>query len=196
MDRMPRGSRSWSPLARAQWLEMTTLLPGYILASQGDRMLMANSVEGRFPFLDPELITFANALPARHKLLGMDEKHILKRAFADLVPGEILHRSKQPYRAPDAGSFFGNSAPDWVEDLLSESSVARSGVFEPARVAALAAKARRIGGARMSNTDNMRILLIISTLLLEEQLIVQAGSASACSTTVVPDVLIDLVPTI
>ena len=90
--RMPPESSSWDPLARAQWLEMTTLLPGYILASQGDRMLMANSVEGRFPFLDPEVVAFASALPARHKLFGLDEKFLLKQAFADLVPEEILYR--------------------------------------------------------------------------------------------------------
>ena len=66
---MPPGSESWDPLARAQWLEMTTLLPGYILASQGDRMLMANSVEGRFPFLDRDVVELANGLPSRHKLL-------------------------------------------------------------------------------------------------------------------------------
>src|SRR5690606_29564374 len=48
-SRLPADSCEWDSLGRAQWLEMTTLLPGYILASQGDRMLMANSVEGRFP---------------------------------------------------------------------------------------------------------------------------------------------------
>ena len=85
---------------------MTTLLAGYILASQGDRMLMANSVEGRFPFLDRDVVDFANALPARHKLFGLEEKYLLKRAFADLVPDDIIHRPKQPYRAPDAASFF------------------------------------------------------------------------------------------
>ena len=83
---MPADAHTWDPLTRAQWLESTTLLPGYILASQGDRMLMANSVEGRFPFLDRDVVEFAMALPARHKLLGLDEKHILKRAFADVVP--------------------------------------------------------------------------------------------------------------
>ena len=103
---MPAGSDAWDPLARAQWLEMTTLLPGYILAIQGDRMLMANSVEGRFPFLDRDVVEFANRLPARHKLFGLDEKHLLKRAFADLVPEQIRRRPKQPYRAPDAASFF------------------------------------------------------------------------------------------
>ncbi|WP_446740548.1 asparagine synthase-related protein [Ornithinimicrobium sp. CNJ-824] len=61
---------------------------------------MAHSVEGRFPFLDPTVVDFAASLPARHKLFGLEEKFILKHAFADLVPPEILARPKQPYRRP------------------------------------------------------------------------------------------------
>lgn len=158
-------------------------------------MLMGNSVEGRFPFLDPNVIAFANSLPARHKLLGMDEKHVLKRAFADLVPEEIRNRSKQPYRAPDAAAFFGPKAPEWVADLLSASSVGASSIFEPSRVAALAAKAARSEGSRMSNTDNMRVLLIISTLLIHEQLIRGGGTAQTHTESFEPDLVIDLVPT-
>ncbi len=128
---MPPGSEDWDPLSRAQWLEMTTLLAGYILASQGDRMLMANSVEGRFPFLDRDVVDFANALPARHKLFGLEEKYLLKRAFADLVPDDIIHRPKQPYRAPDAASFFTADRPAWFGELMSERAIAEAGVFEP-----------------------------------------------------------------
>ena len=51
-------ARSLRPLARAQYLEIRTLLSQYLLSTQGDRMLMANSVEGRFPFLDHRLAEF------------------------------------------------------------------------------------------------------------------------------------------
>ncbi len=53
---LPREFSGWSPLAQDQYLEVRTLLSGYLLSSQGDRMLMAHSVEGRFPFLDAELV--------------------------------------------------------------------------------------------------------------------------------------------
>jgi asparagine synthase (glutamine-hydrolysing) len=175
--RMPPESASWDPLSRAQWLEMTTLLPGYILASQGDRMLMANSVEGRFPFLDPEVIALANSLPARHKLLALDEKHLLKRAFADLIPENILRRPKQPYRAPDAASFFNGAGAEWIGSVASEATLKDAGLFEPKAVAALFEKCRRIGGERMSNTDNMRAVAVLSTMLLHEQFIVGDGSS-------------------
>jgi asparagine synthase (glutamine-hydrolysing) len=157
---MPADSEDWDPLSRGQWLEMTTLLAGYVLASQGDRMLMANSVEGRFPFLDRDVVNLANALPARHKLFGLEEKYLLKRAFADLVPEEIIHRTKQPYRAPDAASFFADSSPAWFGEIMSERAVAAAGVFEPSVVAGLLAKCRRTGGENMSNTDNMRVLAV------------------------------------
>ncbi|AXE38697.1 asparagine synthase (glutamine-hydrolyzing) [Acidipropionibacterium virtanenii] len=164
--RMPPGSDRWEMLARAQWLEMATLLPGYILASQGDRMLMANSVEGRFPFLDADVGRFVASLPAEQKISGLDEKHLLKKAFADLLPDEILHRPKQPYRAPDAESFFADGAPDWVGDVTSPAALARTGVFRPEMVTALMSKARRRSGRGLSNTDNMRIVLVLSTQLL------------------------------
>lgn len=163
---MPENNNGWDPLSRAQWLEMTTLLPGYILASQGDRMLMGNSIEGRFPFLDVEVGRYANTLPARQKLLGLDEKHLLKRAFADLVPDEILRRPKQPYRAPDASSFFAQGTPEWLDDVTSEGAVARGGVFRPNVVARLLAKARKHRGQGLSNTDNMRLVAVLSTQLL------------------------------
>jgi asparagine synthase (glutamine-hydrolysing) len=173
--RMPAGSEDWDPLARAQWLEMTTLLPGYVLASQGDRMLMAHSVEGRFPFLDRDVIELANTLPARHKLCGLDEKHLLKLAFADVVPQEIIRRPKQPYRAPDTASFFAGTEPDWLGDVTSSDAVRAAGVFEPDRVAALLTKARRTRGTRTGNTDNMRLLAVVSTQLLHQQLLVDGG---------------------
>lgn len=178
VDRMPEGHDRWDPLSRAQWLEMTTLLPGYILSSQGDRMLMGSSVEGRFPFLDKEVVELAQGLPARHKLLGLDEKHILKRAFADLVPDEVRHRPKQPYRSPDAAAFFLDGSFDWVDEVTSPEAVAEAGIFRPGAVEALLTKCRRRGGVRMSNTDNMRVLAVLSTQLVHQMFIVGDGSSS------------------
>jgi asparagine synthase (glutamine-hydrolysing) len=176
LARMPADSGDWDPLGRAQWLESATLLPGYVLASQGDRMLMANSVEGRFPFLDRDVVDFATSLPARHKLLGLDEKHILKRAFADVVPESIIRRPKQPYRAPDASAFFdGGRMPDWLGEVVRPGAVRDAGLFQPHLVEALMAKCLRTRGAQMSNTDNMRFMAVISTQLLYYQMVVDGG---------------------
>jgi asparagine synthase (glutamine-hydrolysing) len=190
---MPPDSKDWDPLSRAQWLEMTTLLAGYILASQGDRMLMANSVEGRFPFLDRDVVDFANALPARHKLFGLEEKYLLKRAFADLVPEDILHRPKQPYRAPDAASFFTPDRPAWFEEIMAQHAIAAAGVFEPSMVTGLLAKCERTGGENMSNTDNMRVLAVVSTQLAYEYFIAGGGFGELESPVPTASVAVDLV---
>jgi asparagine synthase (glutamine-hydrolysing) len=190
---MPPGSADWDPLSQGQWLEMTTLLAGYILAAQGDRMLMAHSVEGRFPFLDAGVVDFANALPARHKLFGLEEKYVLKRAFAGLVPDDIIYRPKQPYRAPDAASFFAAGSPAWFGEVMSERAVAAAGVFEPSVVAGLLAKCRRTGGETMSNTDNMRVLAMVSTQLTHESFIYGGGRWGLDRALPEPSVAVDLV---
>ena len=115
---LPVSSASWDPLARAQWLEMTTLLPGYILASQGDRMLMSNGVEGRFPYLDHRLIEPANRLPPRLKLRGLREKVGLRQAMSRYLPERTRTRHKQPYRAPDAAAPLESLSPRELAELL------------------------------------------------------------------------------
>jgi asparagine synthase (glutamine-hydrolysing) len=156
----------WSPLAQDQCIEIRTLLSGYLLSSQGDRMLMAHSIEGRFPFLDKEVVALADMLPARYKLRVLDEKHVLKRAASGCVPDAILMRRKQPYRAPDAASFTGAARPEYVDALLDEAAVAEAGVFEPAAVAGLWRKCRSHGGGPFSNADNMALVGVLSTQLL------------------------------
>lgn len=190
---MPANCEQWDPLSRAQWLEMTTLLPGYILASQGDRMLMANSVEGRFPFLDRDVVDFANQLPARHKLFGLEEKYLLKRAFADLLPKAIVRRPKQPYRAPDAASFFGPHTSEWFAELTSKRAVEAAGVFEPNVVSGLFAKCAKSGGDRMSNTDNMRVSAIVSTQLTYDEFIANNHWDAGTRALSEPSVAVDLV---
>ncbi len=170
----------WSFLAQDQYLEVRTLLTGYLLSSQGDRVLMAHSVEGRFPFLDAEVVELANALPPSYKLRGLDEKHVLKRAAAGLVPEAILRRPKQPYRAPDAVAFAGDDAPDWVADCLSERAVAAAGIFDPRPVAQLWRKCRsRAAAGAFSNTDNMALVGVVSTQLLHERLVRSPPRAGA-----------------
>ena len=180
LDRRPAEFASWGPLARDQYLEVRTLMSGYILSSQGDRMLMAHSVEGRFPFLDTRLVEFADSLPASYKLLGLDEKHVLKRVAAGLVPDAIIERTKQPYRAPDAISFVGPDAPDWVGEIMRPEAIADAGIFDPDGVARLWHKCTTNGRIHeLSNGDNMALVGILSTGLLYEQVIRHAPSEPA-----------------
>jgi asparagine synthase (glutamine-hydrolysing) len=164
---LPPEFPSWGPLAQDQYLEVRTLLGGYLLPSQGDRMLMAHSVEGRFPFLDREVVELANSLPAEYKLRVLDEKHVLKRVADGVIPPRIIRRQKQPYRAPDAASFVAPGAPDWIAEVLSPRALRDAGVFAPEAVASLWRKCMSRGEqGQFSNTDNMALVGVLSTQLV------------------------------
>ncbi|HET9988037.1 MAG TPA: asparagine synthase (glutamine-hydrolyzing), partial [Kofleriaceae bacterium] len=156
---VPAAFPRWTPLAQDQYLEIRTLLGPYLIGSQGDRMLMAHSVEGRFPFLDPDVVDLAHRLPDAAKLRVLDEKHVLKRVAASLVPQKIIARSKQPYRAPDALSFVSPAASAEIDELLSEHAVSAGGVLDPQAVGTLWRKCKASAGRGvLSNTDNMTIV--------------------------------------
>ncbi|MBX7101099.1 MAG: asparagine synthase (glutamine-hydrolyzing) [Myxococcaceae bacterium] len=162
----------WTHLAQDQYLEMRTLLAGYLLASQGDRMLMGNSVEGRFPFLDKNVVALAGTLPDDFKLHVLDEKHVLKRASRGRLPEEILTRPKQPYRAPDALTFATPTLPAVLEHAMSRESLTSAGVFEADAALKLWSKCRdpnRVG--QFSNADNMAVVGLLSTQLVHHHLI-------------------------
>ena len=161
---MCRGFNAWPPIARAQYLETKNLLPGYILSSQGDRVAMAHSIEGRFPFLDHRVMEFCARLPLHYKIRGLNEKYILKECMKDLLPPAIVKRSKQPYLAPDSKSFFFNGrTPAYVEELLSDESIRKYGYFNPQAVRLLINKCKR--GAVIGFKDNMAMVGILSLQL-------------------------------
>jgi asparagine synthase (glutamine-hydrolysing) len=160
-ESLPSDLARWHPFNRAEYLEAKTLLPSYLLSSQGDRMLMANSVEGRFPFLDHRLIEFATRLHPRYKMRVLREKWLLKETMRDALPASILNRHKQPYRAPDAAAFLGPAMPEYVKDLMSETMIGRFGYFDPVKVSRLMAKLSRSKGP--TARDNMAFIGVLST---------------------------------
>jgi len=190
---LPDGFSGWGTFSRAQYLESAFLLPAYLLSSQGDRVAMAHSVEGRYPFLDYRIVQFAASLPPQLKMKVLNEKYLLKRVFGDLVPDSVKNRPKQPYRAPDATSFFepstGKARRPYVDELLSSESIRAQGVFDAGVVQKLVAKAR--AGKASSFLDNAALVGILSTQLLIDQYTVhfeektshaadRAGSTPVC----------------
>ena len=163
---LPPAFDGWDWLDRAQLVESETLLAGYLLSSQGDRPAMAHSVEGRFPYLDPDFAQLAASLPWQQRLPVLHEKETLKRAARGVLPAAILDRPKQPYMAPDAPSFFGDDAPEWVGEMLADSRLSGYGLFDPRAVSTLTAKMRRRRGAQIGFRDNMLLVGILSTQLL------------------------------
>jgi len=166
---LPSDFVSWDPLSKSQWLETSIFMSGYLLSSQGDRMAMANSVEGRYPFLDYRIIEFCSRLPSKLKLNGLNEKYLLKRLMNGRLPESILKRPKQPYRAPISSVFLSKNAPDYVKFMLSESYTKNTGIFEYSSIAGLLSRIEKTGVA--SEVDNMSLTAVISTHLLYYQFI-------------------------
>ena len=166
---LPEEFARWGTVARAQYLEMTTFMAGYLLSSQGDRMLMGNSVEGRFPFLDHELADFVGTLPVTAKLRTLEEKALLKLSVAEMLPENILSRPKQPYRAPDSASFDNTQGEELVSRFLNPDSGTGWELWDGAKVAALVRKWR--AGRLTSARDNMCFMAVLSGRLLQQDFV-------------------------
>ena len=159
-------SKRLDPLTWSQEIEIKTLLPSYLLSSQGDRMLMGNSVEGRFPFLDHRVVEFAMRIPPGIRMKGLTEKYVLRKSMEGLLPKEINRMVKQPYRAPDAKSFFGIAGGELAQEMLSPDCILRKGYFDPIRTERLVKKCR--GNPATGFKDNMAFIGILSTQILDQ----------------------------
>jgi asparagine synthase (glutamine-hydrolysing) len=179
--RLPESFMRWSPVNRAAYLEFTTLLSPYLLSSQGDRMGMAHGIEGRFPYLDHRLFEFAASLPTSSKMLGLKEKHILRRWAADVVSTGAAARPKQPYRAPDIPAFFGAEEPGYVRELLDATALDDSGVFDPVRTAGLVRRCR--SGSATGFRENQALVAILSTQLWRREF---CGAGRTIQRTMIP----------
>jgi asparagine synthase (glutamine-hydrolysing) len=184
---LPESFSDLDGLIKAQYLEMTLFLSGYLLSSQGDRVAMSHGVEIRIPYLDPRLVEFMMQVPPRWKLLGLKEKHVLRQAFRHMLPESVGARPKHPYRAPIARSILGNASREYVEDLLGSNAVARAGLFDPAKVQMLLAKMR--SSRNPGEVDSMALVGILSTQLLHHQFV--ETFASRVGSPVVPTLIVD-----
>jgi asparagine synthase (glutamine-hydrolysing) len=160
--------KRWHPLCRAQYLESTLFMSGYLLSSQGDRMMMGNAVEGRFPFLDHNIIEFASQIPPVYKLYGLNEKFILKKAFGDILPESIVHRIKQPYRAPISQCFAVDNV---ASTMLGDEMIKTYGYFNPSSIEQLLNKFKTQGWKNISERDDMSLAGIVSMQLLHHHFI-------------------------
>jgi asparagine synthase (glutamine-hydrolysing) len=160
---LPPGWWEASAFGRAQHLEIGTFMTPYLLAAQGDRAIMAHGVEGRYPYLDPDVIEFAAALPDRLKMSGLREKLVL-RAFAKRVlPPQVAGRRKWPYRAPIAGALFGAGAPDYARELLSPAALADNPLVNARAASSLAARAW--AAPRLAEREEMALVGLLTLQL-------------------------------
>jgi len=93
-----------------------------------DRASMFNSLEVRAPFLDCNVVDFANSLPADFKIKGFETKYILKKLMKNKLPKEIVWRKKKGFGIPMA-YWLTNELKPLALELLNESRVKQEGLF-------------------------------------------------------------------
>lgn len=104
------------------------------LLRDSDVMGMAHSLEIRCPFIDHKLIEFTLTVPDKYKIRNLDTKIILKEAFKNYLPSEIIHREKMGFAFPLSVWLKNGKLKELVEDCLSESSVNSRGLFRHSEV--------------------------------------------------------------
>ncbi len=156
-------------LSKAQYIEVTTFLSNYLLSSQGDRVAMANSIEIRFPFLDHRLIEFLSKVPSKWKILGMNEKFLLKKLFRDKLPERIIKRSKHPYRAPIKQSLLNDKNKEMFNEYCSLSKLKESGIFNEVKSEKLFNKIAKFENP--NEWDNMALTGIFSTQVIYDKFV-------------------------
>jgi asparagine synthase (glutamine-hydrolysing) len=125
----------WHPLNRALALGSRVMLAGMLLSSKGDRVAMHSSVETRYPFLDEDVVAFTARLHPRWELHGLRDKYILRLLAERWLPKAIAWRRKAMFRAP-MDAFHLDAAPPFVDQLLSDEALRKTGYFDPAAVKA------------------------------------------------------------
>jgi asparagine synthase (glutamine-hydrolysing) len=113
-------SRDWDPVARMQHVDLFTWLRGDILV-KADKMTMANSLELRVPFLDPEVFAVASRLPLEAKITRTTTKYALRRALERIVPPHVLHRPKLGFPVPIRHWLQAGELLDWAHQMLATS---------------------------------------------------------------------------
>lgn len=153
------------------YFEIKTFLPGLFLV--GDKLSMANGLEERFPFMDNDLVTFAQKIPVKHKLgnfekiMRVDEnefrdkkklyteyndgKNVLRKAMMNFIPEKIINRKKQGFSAPDESWYRGENAA-YVKELLLGKNIASAEFINPAYV-------KKIIEEHIDHKINHRLLL-------------------------------------
>lgn len=160
-ERMAR----WHPINRAFFWAGRIHLAGHLLNAKGDRVAMASSVETRYPFLDEDVYDFLARIHPRWKLRGFRDKYLLRLLCERYLPREVAWRPKGMFRAP-LDSFFDHGVPPFVDQLLSDESLRRTGYFDVAAVQHWRGQVqqRRLGIRQRASVE-MGLVGVVSTQL-------------------------------
>ena len=115
-DTIVNNAGNISELNKLLYFENKTFLHGMLVME--DKMAMAFSLESRFPFLDNEMIQLSMEIPDNMKYKNNIPKYMLKNAFKDLLPEDIIHKRKQGFTPPDK-TWYKGELKSYIIDLLT-----------------------------------------------------------------------------
>jgi asparagine synthase (glutamine-hydrolysing) len=118
------------PFHKRSYLDFKLRLSDHLVSDHADRVNYANSIEGRYPFLDVNLIEFIKTIAPDVKLKNLVEKYILKEVAKRHLPNEINTRQKFSWVAPSSSQLLKNNV-EWINDMLSSDHIKRMGYFNP-----------------------------------------------------------------
>lgn len=159
--------RGRHPVHQRSYLDFKLRLSDHLISDHGDRMSLANSVEGRYPFLDIDLVEFSTRIPPDLKLHNYIEKYILKCVAADLLPPEIVKREKFGFHAPGS-PYLLQQGIEWVNDMVSHERIKRQGYFNPDVIDRLRAEYTQSGfKLNLPFEDDLLIVVLTFSIFLD-----------------------------
>jgi asparagine synthase (glutamine-hydrolysing) len=165
------------PLNRMLYVDARTSLPDNLLL-YGDKMSMAVSLEARVPYLDLELMSFAESIPAQMKIKGLTQKYALKKALSRWVPQETIERKKIGFATPVDLWLQGTLAEELRDRVGAANSLSRT-FFRPKAIDTL------IDQHVSKSEDNKRILFALLTLEIWNEAYINGYSRSPREATAV-----------
>jgi asparagine synthase (glutamine-hydrolysing) len=157
-------SAGWDPVARMQHIDLFTWLRGDILV-KADKMTMANSLELRVPFLDPEVFAVASRLPVGAKITRTTTKYALRRALEPIIPAHVLHRPKLGFPVPIRHWLREGELLDWAHETVDTT--------EAGELIDIAAVRRMLEEHRRGEADHSRRLWTVLVFMLWHAIFVE-----------------------
>lgn len=157
-----------SHVYQSLYLWTKSALANYILKTLGDGMEMANSVEGRLPFLDHHFFEYIRDLPLSMKINGTTEKYILKEAVQPFITETIYKRQKHPFVAPPVSAFANDAAKQLLNDSVRSKSFSRVPFFDQKKVIALLESLPTLSDSERSALDPV-FMMVVSAACIHDR---------------------------
>ncbi len=153
---------------KRSYLDFKLRISDHLVADHGDRVTFAHSIEGRYPFLDRDLLNYTRSIHPKYLIENGIEKSILKKYAAKVVPDEIRNREKFAFVAPGSQYLLQNNY-EFVSDYLSYESIKKAGYFNPDTIERLKKMYLRSDFSINQTFENDILMIVLTFNILLEQ---------------------------